>query len=233
MPRLLSSPDTSVDLHLTGADFPDLYQKLMTLEFPIEVSEILDLRSLLNHAIDGYAGPVDPRWLQELHRSHFAASQVTKPAHVERLSRLLAVLYTLNEDHQAYSAAVHAGLRQSIDEVVEAASESRRWGTILLGITTGLSLLWLAFPELQGFKWAALCAGALGADQWHSLVTLGRRRARLTSDLSSLEERRLIEEPDWSAIIHRTAMVLGYGEDSAVAFTLDTEHPVEARRAAY
>jgi hypothetical protein len=205
-------------LTLDVDSLPVFHRTLLTLRFPLAVEQVLDLRSAINLAVDSYAEPPltrDHREFRErLERVIDKAGIDSR--HRERLLKLTAMLRDLYYEHNRQSRDRELYLRDKIEESAFAQRQSRRIGVIWLsgGIISGL--IWLFQPE-AGLFVKLLTAGFayLSFDYFHALPSLARRHEELRRQLNDVLRVR-VENVDWSVMVHRLALVLGYKQERGV-----------------
>lgn len=227
-----SLSDQLIDLKSSSESFSRLYRHLMGLSFPLEVAEILELRSLLNQIIDQEAEftQEDAGVLMEIHRLEFETLGVAQAAHKDRLARLMAILRAWHVRHRAMSQTRENNLRKALADNRMAQKRSLQYGRACLAPALVLIAAWLiAGPHAWLIKGAALVLGYLFCDHFHSLIALGKEHRLLNNDLSELVATR-IPALNWNALIRQVALVLGYGRVRGVEPFMLKEQP-EALRA--
>ena len=208
--------------------FPFFYRKLVSLRFPIEVAEILEMRYLCQRAIDECArDDRDYEW------GEFTASRmadmdhvgVQKSTHRERLSRLLLLLRDYHNLHKTRSAEAEETLRASLADNRFAQERSRSYGkgggvaTLIAAISSVL----LSPPAvlMQGLT---VLLAYLSLDAFYSLSILRREERRLNEQLSEILRRR-VRTVNWRAVVRQTGALLGYTRPlGGEAFRLEQEH---------
>ncbi|MHB1512538.1 MAG: hypothetical protein ACYCTF_05475 [Acidiferrobacter sp.] len=216
--KLPSSPDA----------FPFFYRRLVGLRFPIEVAEILEMRYLCHHAID-QSGRDD----REYEWDEFAASRmadmehvgIQKPAHRERLSRLLLLLKDYYGLHKTGSAVAEDELRQGLADNRFAQERSRSYGKIagIAAIVAALSSILLSPPAIL-MQGVAILFAYLSLDSFYGIAVLRREERRLAAQLSEVLRRR-VRTVNWRAVVRQTGAILGYTTPmGGEAFRLEQEH---------
>jgi len=210
--------DFLTTLTLDVRALPGFLLTLQSLRFPIRVEQVLDLRATINLAVDTWLEPPltqDHRELREkLERT--IEKQGIDSRHRERMLKLLAMLRELHYDHSRQSSNKELRLRDKLDENAYAQRQSRRIGVIwLLGaIVSGF--IWAFQPEAGWF--IKLLTGGfayLSFDYFHALPSLKRRHDELRKELNDVLRTR-VEAIDWTVLVHRLALVLGYKRDRRV-----------------
>jgi hypothetical protein len=224
--------DHLTDLKSSPEKFSQLYRHLLGLRFPLDIAEILELRSLLSQVIDQCKDctPKDLRILRELHWLEFETLGVTQPAHKDRLSQLMAALRMLHLDHRKTSHAREDGLRKALAENRLAQQRSLRYGLFCSVPAFALTIVWiLAGPHAWAIKAGSLVLGYLCCDYFHSLIVLKKKYRLLDRDLAGVVANR-IPGLNWKPLMRQLALVLGYGRVKGVeAFVLEeTPEPLLA-----
>ncbi|MHB8414417.1 MAG: hypothetical protein ACYDB1_03385 [Acidiferrobacteraceae bacterium] len=218
--------DHLADLKSSPEKFSQLYRYLLGLRFPLDIAEILELRSLLNQVIDQCedCAQQDPRMLRELHRLEFETLGVAQPVHKDRLSRLMAALRTLHLDHGKASHAREDSLRKALADNRLAQERSLRYGRFCSIPTLVLAIAWiLSGPDAWLIKAGSLILGYLFCDYFHSLIVLKKKRRLLDRDLAGVVANR-IPGLNWRPLMRQLALVLGYGRVNGVeAFVLQEQ----------
>jgi hypothetical protein len=225
----------TVFTQLTPDSFPACYRQLLTLRFPLDVAQVLELRAVINHAADEHPEPdftPDYREFRERRFAEMAQLDVDRPHHRERLVRVLALFRTLHYRHAARSRDEEISIRTAL---AINDRRDRRWrrGGQAFAALMGLSMFaWPAWPEAAQFlPYAALGCGvtALRCYRWPPRLTLERQG--LERELSQLLRQR-IAAVDWAVLVNQLALVLGFRRGTEVpVFHLDSagEDPLPAR----
>lgn len=215
------------DLEFSPANFPVLYGKLAALDFPLPVAEILELRGVLNDAMDlrteNEAGLGRRRRLVALYHDQMVQMGVQQPKHRERLASLLGVLDELHTLHRRNTRETRRALEAEMDANHDARRCSVRIGLFMGILWTLVAALWWRDGSaglLLKATWAA--ATYLSLDSFYSLALLNRQSRALTGMLrgQTLEEG---DEVQWPLLVRNLALILGYarGQSAELAFTLD------------
>lgn len=220
--KLATSPDS----------FPFFYRRLISLHFPIEVAEILELRYLTHHAIDRAE-----MYGEGLEFRQFAADRgldmdkvgIGKTLHRERLAQLLLLIRDYHKSHAARSNTAEARIRAALAENQFAQARSKHYSK-----NAGVAALFMAASSLLLSPPAVLMQGLtiflcyLSADYLYSLSLLRREQRALQSELGEILRRR-VRAINWRAIIRQTATILGYAQPlGGEAFRV--EHEVDYNR---
>lgn len=227
-PDLTSSlSEQLTDLKSSSESFSQLYRHLVELHFPLDVAEILELRSLLNQIIDQGQEftQEDPGVLMEMHRLEFETLGVAQAAHKDRLARLMAILRAWHVRHRTALQIRENTLRKALANNRRAQKRSLQYGKACFAPALVLIAAWLiAGPHAWLIKGAALVLGYLFCDHFHSLIALGKEHRLLNSNLSELVTARA-PALNWNALLRQVALVLGYGRVKGVEPFMLEEQP--------
>jgi hypothetical protein len=207
------------------------YKKLVELRFPLDVAEVLDLRYLLNQAIDASeatnATP-DYRHFREARENEFDALGIEKKRDRDRLLKLLALIREFHYVHSVASRDTEKALRKALADNEKAAAQSRRYGRIALLVALTTAAVWLGFSE-PGWpvKIVAAAGTYLSVDYFYSLSILKREQTLLGQRLDDVLSRR-VKALNWKRLSRNIALTLGYAKISGVeAFLLEREAETE------
>ena len=221
--------DTLGGYTLTAAGFPDFYNRLMRLRFPISVADVLELRDLLNHSADLYQETPDAPQNREFRESLENAIHsfgIEHHHHSERLLRVLSMLRGMHYQHTIASRDAEARLR-----LQQANNRTRRRtclrnGVISILTTCGLVLAWTIAAEVDlVLKLATLAPAFLALGYIHALPKLDSEMERLTRDLNEVLRQR-IESLNWRTLIHKLSLLLGFKQIQGIeVFQQNTTEP--------
>jgi hypothetical protein len=225
-------PDTTWSDNLTKLrsapeGFYFFYHRLMELQFPLDVAEVLDLRYVFNHAIDAAptAGETpDYRHFCDARIAELEMLGIQKAPQRDRLLRLLALLRELHVIHSVDSRETETRLRKALTENEHARSVSIRYGKAAAAVTLLLTALWLTMSQ-PGWIVMALTLGSayLCVDYFFSLSVLKKERLALGQRLEEVLTRR-VKALNWKKLAKNIALTLGYAKISGVeAFLIDKE----------
>jgi hypothetical protein len=199
-------------VNLTPDQFSAFYTTFIGLRFPLDVSEVLDLRSLINHAVDEFSEPPltpDYRQFRESLEKALDSFAVESPHHRERLLKALALLRELHVAHSLVSRNAEESMRIAIEDNRLARRHATQRG-LLYVIATALSIVgWFTLPTVEWMLQllSVLCA----AESWrnfHRLPKLDQRAQELRQQLNDLLRQR-VNTIDWKTLIYKLALVLG------------------------
>lgn len=212
---------------LLPSNFPKFYRTLAGLRFPIKVADVLDMRAVLNEAIDKFEAPADTpsyREFVEALESAIHSFGVESRRHADRLTRLLTLLRDIHYNHSIASRDQEVELRTKLDEVREAKARSSRYGVVFVLVAIALAIAWIALPQASWLiKVATLVSTYLSYDFFHSLPTLEQENKALNQELNDLLRER-ITNVNWKMLIHKLALLMGYKKVSGVeVFNMDED----------
>jgi hypothetical protein len=208
-----SHTDTLGGHILTTEGFPDFYTRILTLRFPIDVAEVLELRGLINHSADVYEEPADIPQNREFRESLETAIQsfgIENRHHSERLLGVLGMLRGMHYRHTIASRDAELRLRRQQAENRTARAHSLRYGAVAFAVLIGTGLAWFTLaPTGWLLQLLALLAAVVALGYFHSLPLLDRELERVTRDLNAVLRKR-VETLNWRTLIHKLALLLGY-----------------------
>lgn len=217
------------NLRVTSSDFPALYNALLGLRFPLQVSQVLELRFLINHAVDRYRQPrptTENRSLEQALRAAIASFGVENERHRERLLRILSMIRDLHNTHLVDSRVAELSLRAALDDIRRARSQVVRHGLYSLIATIFAGLTWLGSVD-PGWTIKLLTLGLayMTWDNFHALPRLDDEPKFLTPALNEVLRLR-IESVNWKRLIHKLSLILGYKQiPGIVVFRMDVTDP--------
>lgn len=225
--ELASLADDLSKIAGTPEKFASFYRKLVSLKFPLDVAEVLELRWLLNQTIDRVPPPEETSDYREFalaRRMEMETIGIEKPQHAERLLKLLTVLRDHHLAHTIESRDTEQYLRKALANNAWAHRQSGRYAKGALIGAIGAAILWLAL-DTPTWVTQVLAGGLvyLTADYFYSLSILRREQVILQKRLKKVLDRR-IASLNWKLLIKNVALILGYARISGVeAFVIDSE----------
>ncbi|KPK53841.1 MAG: hypothetical protein AMS22_06790 [Thiotrichales bacterium SG8_50] len=219
--------ETITHYTLTPTHFPKFYRLLSGLRFPIRVAEVLELRSVLNEAVDKFDEPDDSpsyREFVEALESAIHSFGVESRRHADRLIKLLTLLRDVHYQHSINSRDKEVELRTRLEDTQLAKMRSTRYGLVSMLVAIGAALYWATVPEASWvIKGMTLLATYLSWDFFHSLPTLDREQKSTNKELNDLLRER-ISNVDWKMLIHKLSLLMGYKKVSGVeVFNMDED----------
>ncbi len=204
---------------LTPRNFPKFYRTVVGLRFPIRVADVLDLRSVLNEAVDLYEEPANsPTYREFVDALETAITSfgVESRRHADRLVKLLTLLRDVHYSHSISSRDKELDLRARIKVSRESYVRSKRYGVVSLVFGIGCAIAWAAMP-VSGWtiKLLTLVAGYMAWDYFHSQPILEREEKELNRELNALLRER-ITSVDWKMLIHKLSLLMGFKKVSGI-----------------
>lgn len=215
-------------IHLTPDTFEPIYNTIVGLKFPMEVARVLELRYLINHAVDNFPEPAptaDYRDFREALQAVIDATGIDNKRHSERMLRILCMM---REQHYTYSINTRDAendLRANI-----AANRAKRRRAVrnalvftLGGIVTGI--LWLGLPQPPLAIQLLTAAFAIGVLlSVRTLPALDRTLVVLEKRMNQLQRHR-VKSIHWRMLVQKLALLLGFKRNSEVeVFIIDSDH---------
>lgn len=211
-------------LQTTPEAFASFYRRLVDLQFPLDVAEVLELRYQFNHAIDHAPEQVasaDFNHFRATHLKEVESLGLDSHRHSDRLVRLLAWVRELHLQHSIDSRNQENYLRRALGNNAKARERSRRYANIAGVATLALTAAWWIIPNPAWWAHAIVLAGLyFSGDYFYSLSILKREQVLLGKRLEQVLARR-VRALDWRRLTRNIAIVLGYARPRGVqAFTL-------------
>lgn len=207
------------DQILTPGNFPKFYRTVVGLRFPIRVADVLDLRSVLNEAVDLYEEPANsPTYREFIDALETAITSfgVESRRHADRLVKLLTLLRDVHYSHSISSRDKELELRARIEVSRESYVRSKRYGVVSLVFGIVCAITWAAMP-VAGWpvKLLTLATGYMAWDYFHSQPMLEREEKELNRELNALLRER-ITSVDWKMLIHKLSLLMGFKKVSGI-----------------
>jgi hypothetical protein len=222
-----SDSNSFAQLSLTPEQFHAFYTAFTTLRFPLDVAEVLDLRYLINHAVDEFTEPPltpDYRQFRESLERALDSFNIDNARHHERMLKTLALMRELHVTHSLISRNTEDSLRAAIDHNRLTRRKTVRVGLAYL-ITGALSVAgWFTLP---GVEWMVKLLTVLFALQsWSCFHRVPRIDAQAESLRQQLNDvlRQRVAALNWKTLIHKFALVLGFKQiDGVQVFLSNTD----------
>lgn len=219
-------------LQLNATGFTDFYRTLMGLRFPLPVDEVLELRSLINHAVDRYRAPTltpDVRQFREALEAAIDSFGVTKKHHRERLINSLCLIRDLHVAHSINSRDQEQSLRSRLDDNQRGRTRAAREALLSVFLLVLTGFLWFTLPERY---WLLLGVGALSAytgwNRFFALPDLDEDAQVMRQQLNAVLRVR-VKSVNWKTLIHKLAFILGFKRVHGIE-VFRGEHPSERHR---
>jgi hypothetical protein len=215
-------------LNLEPNHFHIFYTVFSGLRFPLKVAEVLDLRYLINHAVDEFAEPPltpDYRQFRESLEKALDALSVENPRHRDRLLKTLALIRDLHVAHSLESRNSEERLRMEMENNTRAKRTAVRKGIFYAAATLLSIASWFIVP---GTEWLVKLLSLLCAIQsllcFHSLPRIDEHREELRSELNDVLHDR-VNAVNWKMMIHKLTLILGFKQIQGVeVFRMEGEH---------
>lgn len=217
--------------NFTPETFEPIYNTLIGLRFPMDVAQVLELRYLVNHAVDDFAEPAltpDYDDFREALQSAIDAFGIENKRHSDRLLKILAMMREL---HYAYSIAsrdAEKNLRRQMVRNRKARKRAAAYGLGLIFAAVIAGIIWVGVGQ-STWPVPLITVGLLLA-AWYSLRALpglDKKLKTLEKDLHELVRRR-VKAIHWKTLIQKLALLLGYKRIRGVeVFHIDgdTDYP--------
>jgi hypothetical protein len=214
-------------LTLSAGEFPDFHRALMQLRFPLPVAQVLELRYLINHAVDDYREPpltADHRQFREALLKAIDSYHIENRHHRRRLLKLLALLRELHVAHSLASRDGELALREKLRLNREARVRAQRDGMLWLLATAGLVLASLYYPVADlPLKVSSIVCALLSLRALRSRPRLDAQHESVRRELNDLLRVR-VTSLYWKTLIHKLSLVLGYKQVRGIeVFRPDSE----------
>jgi hypothetical protein len=230
MPDKLIANTETHDLstfHLTPDTFEPIYNTVVGLRFPMDVAQVLELRYLINQAVDAYPEPTptpDYREFSDALQTAIDDAGIENKRHSERLLRILSMMRQLHYSYSINARNAETSLREQMAGNRRQRGHSVRYGLVFTVTAILSAIVWLGLHD-PGWAIKAATAGfAIGA--WlclHTLPGLERALDGLEKRLNDLQRHR-VKSIQWRTLIQKLALVLGYKRNSEVeVFRIDPE----------
>jgi hypothetical protein len=222
----LTTADThDVAQHFTPDTFESVYNTIVGLKFPMDVARVLELRYLINHAVDSFPEPAptaDYREFCDALQTVIDASGIENKRHSERLLRILGMMRDLHYTYSINTRDAEVDLRARMTENRQQRRRSIRYA---LSYTVAAILCAIAWLGLYDAGWpikVLTAAFAIGA--WLHVRTIpafDRGLSTLEKQVNQLQRHR-VKSIHWRMLVQKLALLLGYKRDSDVeVFVLD------------
>lgn len=212
---------------LTAESFEPVYHTLMELRFPVDVAQVLELRYLVNHAVDEFAEPPATKDYREFREALQAVIQgfgIENKRHIDRLLRILAMMRELHYEYSVKTRDQETQLREQLATQRRAREQSIRYGLFFTVAATVSGVIWFGLNEV-GWPIKLLTIGfaVLGWTYLQAMPNIDRRRKTVERKLEDLLRHR-VKSIHWRMLIQKLSLVLGYKRISGMeVFRVDTD----------
>ncbi len=221
---------------LTPDGFHTFYTKFINLRFPMKIAHVLELRYLINHAVDHYKEPSPTptyRQFRDSLQSALDSFGIENQRHSERMLKILSMFRDIHYAHSIASRDAERQLREGMERNREDYAKAVRYGLFFIFAGVSFIVIWLATPSahlIVKLLPALYCWFSLR--YFHKLPALDKEHDQLTQDVNDVLRRR-VNSLNWKTLIHKLALVLGYKRVQGVeVFDVDIDHE-QINRSAY
>ena len=223
-------------VNLTPDGFHTFYTKFISLRFPMKIAHVLELRYLINHAVDRYKEPVSTpnyRQFRESLQSALDSFAIDNRRHIERMLKTLSMFRDIHYAHSIASRNAERRLRETMERNRDDYAKAIRYGLFFIFAGVSFIVLWLATANAHLIvKLLPVVYGLLSLHFFHKLPGLEKEYEKLTLDVNDVLRRR-VDSLNWKTLIHKLALVLGYKRVPGVeVFDVDIDHD-QINRSAY
>lgn len=198
---------------LNAQSFAAFYRALMQLRFPIPVSQVLELRYLINHAADRFREPpltADYRQFREALTRAIDSFRIDNKHNRRRLLKLLTLLRELHLAHSLASRDAERSLRERLARNRATRDRTLRFGALWLTGTFIAVFAWLLVPDSDPLvRVGAIASAVLAWRCFRLLPRLDADHEDLRRELNNLLRAR-VSALNWKTLIHKLSLVLGY-----------------------
>jgi hypothetical protein len=221
---------------LTPDAFHTFYTKFINLRFPMKIAHVLELRYLINHAVDHYREPSPTptyRQFRDSLQSALDSFGIENQRHSERMLRILSMFRDIHYAHSIASRDAERQLREAMERNRDDYARAVRYGLFFIFAGVSFIVIWLATPSahlIVKLLPALYCWFSLR--YFHKLPALDKAHDKLTLDVNDVLRRR-VNSLNWKTLIHKLALVLGYKRIQGVeVFDVDIDQE-QINRSAY
>jgi hypothetical protein len=221
---------------LTPDGFHTFYTKFINLRFPMKIAHVLELRYLINHAVDHYKEPSPTpsyRQFRDSLQSALDSFGIDNQRHSERMLKILSMFRDIHYAHSIASRDAERQLREAMERNRDDYAKAVRYGLFFIFAGVSFIVIWLAIPSahlIVKLLPALYCWFSLR--YFHKLPALDKEHDKLTQDVNDVLRRR-VNSLNWKTLIHKLALVLGYKRVQGVeVFDVDVDHE-QINRSAY
>lgn len=214
-------------LSFTPDTFEPVYHAIAGLKFPADVAQVLELRYLINHAVDAFPEPAstqDYRDFCDALQGVIDSIGVENKRHGERLLRILTMMRELHYHYTIKTRDAEAALRAEMATNRRHRQQSVRYGLIFSVGAIMSGLVWLGLPD-PGWP-VQLLTAALAVLAWlylHALPGLDKDLRTQEQRLHQLLRGR-VKSIHWRLLAQKLALLLGYRHNSGVeVFRIDND----------
>lgn len=221
---------------LTPDSFNTFYTKFINLRFPMKIAHVLELRYLVNHAVDHYKEPPPTpsyRQFRDSLQSALDSFAIDNPRHSERMLRTLSMFRDIHYAHSIASRDAERRIREAMERNRDDYAKAVRYGLFFVFAGVSFIVFWLAAADAHlVIKLLPALYFWLSLRYFRKLPALDKEHDKLTLDVNDVLRRR-VNSLNWKTLIHKLALVLGYKRVPGVeVFDVDIDHE-QINRSAY
>ncbi len=212
-------------LHLTPDTFEPIYNTIVGLRFPIDVAQVLELRYVINHAVDDFPDTPDTQDYREFRdalQSAIDSFAIDNKHHCDRLLKILTMMRDLHYTYSINSRDTENELREAIAQNRGLRVRAIRYGLVFTVLAVLSGIIWMGMTE-PGWVIKIFTGGCayLAWSYLHALPKLERTHKSVNQQLSELLRQR-VRSIHWKMVIQKLALVLGYKRiDGVEVFRID------------
>ncbi len=222
-----AAPLHELATHLGPDTFEPLYHTLVGLKFPVDVAQVLELRYLVNHAVDDFPEQPDTQDYREFRDALQTAMDsfgIENKRHSDRLLRILTMMRDLHYTYSIETRNRETQLRDQMNANRKARGQSIRYGMFFTFAAIISGIVWLGLVD-AGWPVKLLTAGfaVLAWTYLHAIPGLDRDSKKLERQLNDLLRHR-VKSIHWRMLIQKLSLVLGYKRITGVeVFRIDSD----------
>ncbi|MBI3569537.1 MAG: hypothetical protein HY082_00275 [Gammaproteobacteria bacterium] len=223
-------------VNLTPDAFHTFYTKFINLRFPMKIAHVLELRYLINHAVDRYKEPAPTpnyRQFRESLQSALDSFSIDNRRHSERMLKTLSMFRDIHYAHSIASRNAERRVREDMERNRDEYAKAVRYGLFFIFAGVSFIVIWLATADAHlAIKLLPAAYAWLSLRFFHKLPALENEHEKLTLEVNDVLRRR-VDSLNWKTLIHKLALVLGYKRVPGVeVFDVDVDHD-QINRSAY
>lgn len=223
-------------VNLTPEGFHTFYTKFISLRFPMKIAQVLELRYLINHAVDRYKEPPPSpnyRQFRDSLQSALDSFAIDNRRHSERMLKTLSMFRDIHYAHSIASRNAERRIREAMERNRDDYAKAVRYGLFFIFAGVSFIVIWLAAADAHlAIKLLPAVYAWLSLRFFHKLPALDREHEKLTLEVNDVLRRR-VSTLNWKTLIHKLALVLGYKRIRGVeVFHEDVDHD-QINRSAY
>lgn len=232
-PTESAAPLHELATHLGPDTFEPIYHTLIGLKFPVDVAQVLELRYLINHAVDDFPEPAETQDYREFRDALQTAMDsigIENKRHSDRLMRILTMMRDLHYKYSIESRNRENQLRETLASNRRARGQSIRYGMFFTFTAIISGIVWLGLID-AGWPVKLLTAGfaILAWTYLQAIPGLDRDSKKLERQLNDLLRHR-VKSIHWRVLIQKLSLVLGYKRITGVeVFRIDSDSDYPSR----